>query len=453
MYYDKGNIEEFRNVWQTKTLPAIKESIISELSFNTYIKTANPVYMNNNEIVFEVSNEFIKEIIYKKFYDLIKNAVDLSDYKNYKLTFCLKDELTNHMAESRQEDSDDWEPQSMLNPKYTFDKFVVGPSNDLAYAASVAVSQQPGKAYNPFFMYGGSGLGKTHLMQAIGHEILSRDAKAKVLYINSETFANEYINSLPDRTIDKFIRKYRSIDVLMIDDIQFLAGKERTQEAFFHTFNHLYNLNKQIVISSDKPPKDLNPLEERLRTRFEQGLIADIQKPDLEIRIAILRQKSEQENLNLDDEIIYLLANNIQSNIRDLEGALTKLVALSTLTNSVITKEFTLEALKEFITNAKKVDINETTILDAISRYFDVDKKSLLSKKRTRDVAYPRQLAMYLCKQYTDASLAAIGNFFGGRDHTTVMHAVEKIRSDLETNLETKKAVRDILEDFNIKPE
>ena len=214
----------------------------------------------------------------------------------------------------------------------------------------------------------------------------------------------------------------------------------------------MYNLNKQIVISSDKPPKDLNPLEERLRTRFEQGLIADIQKPDLEIRIAILRQKSEQENLNLDDEIIYLLANNIQSNIRDLEGALTKLVALSTLTNSVITKEFTLEALKEFITNAKKVDINETTILDAISRYFDVDKKSLLSKKRTRDVAYPRighvsMQAVYGC------SLAAIGNFFGGRDHTTVMHAVEKIRSDLETNLETKKAVRDILEDFNIKPE
>lgn len=450
MYNETGNIDHFKTVWQ-KTLVAIKESVISELSFNTYIKTANPVYVSSNEIIFEVSNEFIKDIIYKKFYDLIKNAIDLTEYKNYKLTFCLKDELDKRReSEDQQIESDDWETQSMLNPKYTFDKFVVGPSNDLAYAASVAVSQQPGKSYNPFFMYGGSGLGKTHLMQAIGHEILSRDSNARVVYINSEAFANEYINSLPDRTVDKFIRKYRNIDVLMIDDIQFLAGKERTQEAFFHTFNHLYNLNKQIIISSDKPPKDLNPLEERLRTRFEQGLIADIQKPDLEIRIAILRQKSANENLDLSDDIIYLLANNINSNVRDLEGALTKLVALSTLTNSVITKEFTLEALKEFISTTKKVEINETTILDAVSRYFDVDKKSLLSKKRTRDIAYPRQVAMYLSKQYTESSLSSIGNFFGGRDHTTVMHAIDKIRNDLENNLETKKAVSDILEDFNI---
>ncbi len=449
MYNEASNPEKFKNVWQ-KALVAIKESVISELSFNTYIKTADPVYIKDNEIFFEVSNEFIKDIIYKKFYDLIKNAIELTEYKNYKLSFCLKEELEQHKTSSYISDSDEWENQSMLNPKYTFDKFVVGPSNDLAYAASVAVSQQPGKSYNPFFIYGGSGLGKTHLMQAIGHEILNKNNRSKVVYINSEAFANEYINSLPDRTVDKFIKKYRNIDVLMIDDIQFMAGKERTQEAFFHTFNHLYNLNKQIIISSDKPPKELNPLEERLRTRFEQGLIADIQKPDLEIRIAILRQKSANENLDLNDEIIYLLANNIHSNVRDLEGALTKLVALSTLTNSVITKEFALEALKDFINTTKKTEINETTILDAISRYFDVDKKSILSKKRTRDIAYPRQIAMFLCKQYTDGSLSNIGDFFGGRDHTTVMHAIEKVRNDLETNLETKKAVKDILDDFNI---
>ena len=321
-----------------------------------------------------------------------------------------------------------------LNPRYTFDTFVIGNSNRLAHAASVAVAESPAKAYNPLFIYGGVGLGKTHLMHAIGHYVLSQNKKTKVVYVSSETFTNELINSIRDDRNIEFRNKYRNIDILLIDDIQFIAGKERTQEEFFHTFNSLYEANKQIIISSDRPPKEIPTLEDRLRSRFEWGLIADIQPPDLETRIAILKKKAKLENLVVPDEVLIYIAKKILSNIRELEGALIRIVAYSSLTNREINEELAIEALKDIISNTKPKFITPDLIKEKVAEFFNIKIEDFTAKKRTKSIVYPRQIAMYLCRELTDLSLPKIGEEFG-RDHTTILHAYDKISSDLEIDL------------------
>ncbi|MCG8254766.1 chromosomal replication initiator protein DnaA, partial [Clostridioides difficile] len=333
-------------------------------------------------------------------------------------------------------------------PKYTFDTFVIGNSNRFAHAACVAVAESPAKAYNPLFLYGGVGLGKTHLMHAIGHHIVSQKKDSKVVYVSSEKFTNELINSIKDDKNEEFRNKYRNVDVLLIDDIQFIAGKERTQEEFFHTFNTLHEANKQIIISSDRPPKDIPTLEDRLRSRFEMGLITDIQAPDFETRIAILRKKAQLERIDVPNEVMSYIAKNIKSNIRELEGALTRVVAYSSLSNRVISFDLATEALKDIITTSKNEEINVLRIKEKVSSVFNLKMEDFNSKKRTRSIAYPRQIAMYLTRELTDLSLPKIGEEFGGRDHTTVIHAHDKVSKDIEESEEIKTKIDKIISDL-----
>ena len=305
------------------------------------------------------------------------------------------------------------EIDSLLNPKYTFNTFVIGNSNRFAHAASLAVAEAPAKSYNPLFIYGGVGLGKTHLMHAIGHYILSQNPKSKVLYVTSEKFTNELINSIQTNKNVEFRNRYRNVDVLLIDDIQFIAGKESTQEEFFHTFNALHEANKQIIMSSDRPPKEIPTLEDRLRSRFEWGLITDIQPPDLETRIAILKKKADMENLEVDNEVLAFIAKRIESNIRELEGALTRIVAYSSLTNSNLDVAVADEALKDIIFNHRPKKITPELIQNVTADYYQLKVEDLKSKKRNRPIAYPRQVAMYLCRELTDLSLPKIGDLFG----------------------------------------
>ena len=335
--------------------------------------------------------------------------------------------------------------QANLNPKYTFDTFVVGGNNNFAHAASLAVSESPGEIYNPLFLYGGVGLGKTHLMHSIAHFILEKDPTKKVLYVTSETFTNELIKALKsgktsggnELAMTAFREKYRNIDVLLIDDVQFIIGKESTQEEFFHTFNHLHVSGKQIIISSDKPPKDIETLEARLRTRFEWGLIADISSPDYETRMAILRKKEELDGLqkyHISNEVMQYIATNVKSNIRELEGSLNKLIALHKLKNEEINIMLAAEALKDIVSPNKNRQITPELILEVVSEHFSVSIADLKSGKRNANIANSRQIAMYLCRTMTDTPLKSIGIMLGGRDHSTVSHGVDKVTEDIKTN-------------------
>jgi chromosomal replication initiator protein len=438
-------------LWQ-KTLDLLKAEL-TEISFNTWIKTIEPLHMNHNKISLGVSADFNKGILESRYLDLIRNAVKQVSFKEYNLQIIVpnKDDPKNsnrgnYANNYNENNSNDDQVTSILNSKYTFDTFVIGNGNRFAHAASLAVSESPAKAYNPLFIYGGVGLGKTHLMHAIGHYILEQNPSSKVLYVSSEKFTNELINAIKDDRNEDFRAKYRNIDVLLIDDIQFIAGKERTQEEFFHTFNALYEANKQIILSSDKTPKDITTLEDRLRSRFEWGLIADIQAPDLETRIAILRKKAQLENLNVPNEIMVFIADKIASNIRELEGAMNRIIAYCSLTDSSgnITLELANEALKDILSVNKIRIVNSTSIQDTVARYFDLKTEEFKSKKRTRDLSYPRQIAMYLCRELTEMSLPRIGEEFGGRDHTTVIHACEKINEDINTNPETRRIVNEL---------
>lgn len=337
-----------------------------------------------------------------------------------------------------------WRNVEYVKSKYTFDSFVIGNSNRFAHAASLAVAESPAKAYNPLFIYGGVGLGKTHLMHAIGHYILQNNPNAKVVYVSSEKFTNELINAIKDDKNEEFRTKYRSVDVLLIDDIQFIAGKERTQEEFFHTFNTLHEANKQIILSSDRPPKEIPTLEDRLRSRFEWGLIADIQAPDFETRMAILKKKADVEKLNVPNEVMVYIATKIKSNIRELEGALIRIIAYSSLTNREVTVDLATEALKDIISNKQNKSITIDLIQDVVATYFNLRVEDLKSQRRTRNVAYPRQIAMYLSRKLTDMSLPKIGEEFGGRDHTTVIHAYEKISESLNKDESLEHTINDI---------
>ena len=346
-----------------------------------------------------------------------------------------------------------------LNPKYTFDTFVVGSNNNFAHAASLAVAESPGEIYNPLFIYGGVGLGKTHLMHSVAHFILANDPSKKVLYVTSETFTNQLIDALKagktgsELAMTKFREKYRNIDVLLIDDIQFIIGKESTQEEFFHTFNDLHGAKKQIIISSDKPPKEIATLEGRLKSRFEWGLIADISSPDYETRMAILRKKEERDSkekgYHLDDEVIQYIATNIKSNIRELEGALNRITAMSSLEHREITVELAQEALKDMISPNAKREITPDLILLTVAEHFHIKTDDIKGSKRSADIVIPRQIAMYLCREMTSTPLKAIGKLMGNRDHTTVLHGVEKISKEIETSDDLKNTIDIIKKKLN----
>ncbi len=317
-----------------------------------------------------------------------------------------------------------------LNPKYTFDSFVIGNSNQFAQATCVAVADMPGRAYNPLFIYGGVGLGKTHLMHAIGHRVLAANANLRVLYVSAETFTNEMVASLQDNRMVHFRERYRDVDVLLIDDIQFVAGKERTQEEFFHTFEALHGSRKQIVISSDRPPKDIPTLEDRLRSRFEWGMLSDIQMPDMETRVAILAKKAQLDGLTATSEILQFIASRVDTNIRELEGALIRVIAYASVKRSPLTLELAYEALKNVVALNHPRPVTIRAIQEEVARHYDLKLDDFKARRRTRAIAFPRQVAMYLARQLTDASLPKIGEEFGGRDHTTVMHAFDKISQD-----------------------
>ena len=339
-----------------------------------------------------------------------------------------------------------------LNPKYTFDTFVVGSNNNLAHAAALAVAESPGEIYNPLFIYGGVGLGKTHLMHAIAHFILKNDPKAKILYVTSETFTNELIDAIRNKnniTTTEFREKYRNNDVLLIDDIQFIIGKESTQEEFFHTFNTLYESKKQIIISSDKPPKEIETLEERLRSRFEWGLTVDIQSPDYETRMAILRKKEEMEGYNIDNEVIKYIATHVKSNIRELEGALTKIVALSRLNKCDITLQLAEEALKDIISPGSQREVTAELILQIVADHFGLTPLDITSQRRSKEIVYPRQITMYLCRSMMDIPLQSIGKVLGGRDHTTIIHGCEKIAADLKKDDSLKNTIEILKKKIN----
>jgi len=434
---------QFYTIWE-KTLNLLK-SELTEISFNTWIKTIEPISMSSSTIDLGVPAEFNKGILESRYAMLIKNALKQVTSREYIINFLIPSEgNAKNTHESRESSYNEDNYVSVLNPKYTFDTFVIGNSNRLAHAASVAVAEAPAKAYNPLFLYGGVGLGKTHLMHAIGHYVLNQNSNQKVLYVSSEKFTNELINAIKDDRNEEFRNKYRNIDILLIDDIQFIGGKERTEEEFFHTFNALYEADKQIIISSDKPPKELKTLEERLRSRFEWGLIADIHPPDLETRIAILQKKAELENITVSNDVLVFIAEKIASNIRELEGALNRIIAYSSLTENEINVELAHEALKDILTANNAKVINSKAIIEAVARYFDLKPEEFKSKKRNREVSFPRQIAMYLCRELTDLSLPKIGDEFGGRDHTTVMHACEKISQGIEKNPETRRAIEEL---------
>lgn len=334
----------------------------------------------------------------------------------------------------------------LLNPKYTFETFVIGANNRFAHAASLAVAEAPAKTYNPLFLYGGVGLGKTHLMHAIGNYILDHNPNMKVMYISSEKFTNEFINAIRDNSPGSFRNKYRNIDVLLIDDIQFLAGKDGTQEEFFHTFNALHEERKQIIISSDRPPKEIPTLEERLRSRFEWGLMTDIQAPDLETRIAILRKKARAENLEIPNEAMVYIASQIDTNIRELEGALIRVVAYSSLINEDISSHLAAEALKDIIPTSRPKMITINDIQQKVGEFYGLRLEEFKARKRTKAVAFPRQIAMYISRELTDYSLPKIGEAFGGRDHTTVIHAHEKITNQLKIDQDLFKIIQNLSE-------
>lgn len=448
---------QLSDLWD-KTLNIIKAEL-TEVGFNTWIKCIEPISITQDTLFLSVPNDFTKSILEARYKDLISNALKLVSSKKYDINFLLSsDEIPRGIGasstvtekNSSKQNIDDLST-SYLNPKYTFDTFVIGNSNRFAHAASLAVAESPAKAYNPLFIYGGVGLGKTHLMHAIGHYILNMNQNAKVVYVSSEKFTNELINSIKDDKNVEFRNKYRNVDVLLIDDIQFIAGKERTQEEFFHTFNSLHESNKQIIISSDRPPKEIPTLEDRLRSRFEWGLIADIQPPDFETRIAILKKKADVENLNIPNEVMVYIANKIQSNIRELEGALIRIVAFSSLTNREISVELASEALKDIISNKNAKQITAALIQDVVASYYNLRIEDFKSKRRTRNVAFPRQIAMYLARKLTDLSLPRIGEEFGGRDHTTVIHAYEKISADLEKDDGLKETIDEITKKLHQK--
>ena len=425
------------NDYWARALEIIKGDMI-EISYNTWIRSLQLISMDDTRIYLKATSVFQKDSVEKRYMPIIKSAIGHLTNKDYEIIVILDEEIKAPEIKPPVINTN-----STLNPKYTFDTFVIGENNRFAHAAALAAAESLGKAYNPLFLYGGVGLGKTHLMQAIGNFVLAQNPNSKVLYITSEKFTNELVNAIQTNKNEEFRDKYRNIDLLLIDDIQFFIGKERCQEEFFHTFNALYENGKQMVISSDKPPKDIHPLEERLKSRFEWGLVADIGKPDYETRYAILRKKCQVDRIHINDDILSLIAVKVESNIRELEGILNKIVAQASLTNSEITLTNAEKAIADLHKSKDKV-ITIEYIQSIVAQYYNLDINDFKIQRKTSDIAFPRQIAMYLCKQLTGLSLKEIGKEFGGKDHSTVIYAIKTIEEKMKMDPNTKTIVENI---------
>lgn len=428
------------------------EHEVSDISFNTWLKPLEVYSVEDNLVTILVPDKNFLSFIERKYSLAIKVSIcEVTGNFSFDTKYITENDIKN----IKKNDIKYNNPNAMannINPRYTFDTFVVGNNNKMAHAACLAVAEAPAEMYNPLFIYGGVGLGKTHLMHSIANFVLDKNPDAKVLYVTSEKFTTELIDAIRNKnniSTTEFREKYRNNDILLIDDIQFIIGKESTQEEFFHTFNALHEAKKQIIISSDKPPKDIETLEERLRSRFEWGLTVDLQSPDYETRMAILRKKNELEGYNINNEAIEYIANNIKSNIRELEGALNKLVAFSTLEKKEITIELAEEALKDLISPNQIRQITPELIMNIVSEHFNVSISELKSNKRSQPIAYPRQWVMYLCRLYTDISLVEVGGYLGGRDHTTVMSGCEKIKEKIETDENAKNTLEILKKKIN----
>ena len=418
------------------------EHDLSEVSFNTWLKPLKVYEVNGNVVTIIVPSEQVGLSYITKKYKLPLQVTisEVAGMDNCDVRFILPEDVpakktvssgNSHTAQDIRCE------EAHLNPKYTFDTFIVGSNNKFAQAAALAVAESPGEAYNPLFIYGGAGLGKTHLMHSIAHFIIEHNEKSKVLYVTSEEFTNELIETIRNgnnSAMTKFREKYRNIDVLLVDDIQFIIGKESTQEEFFHTFNSLHSAKKQIIISSDKPPKDMEILEERFRSRFEWGLIADITLPDYETRMAILHKKEEMDGYNINEEVIKYIANNIKSNIRELEGAFNKAMASAKLEQKDVTLELAEQALKDIISPDEKRVITPEYIISIVAEHYNVTTADLCGNKRSSKIVIPRQVAMYLCRELTSTPLKSIGKSLGNRDHTTIMHGIEKMEKEIITD-------------------
>ncbi len=420
---------------------------MTKISYDTWIKNLEILGKEQNTYILGVTSDLQRDAIMNRNYDLVLNTFKYITNSECDIAVREIGYVSNNIEQKNMPNdsvsSISGYSNSFLNPKYTFDTFVVGNSNRFAHAAALAVAEAPATSYNPLFLYGGVGLGKTHLLHAIGNEILKHDHSAKILYVTSEKFTNQLINAIKDNTNEAFRNCYRNVDVLLIDDIQFIAGKERIQEEFFHTFNTLHESGKQIILSSDRPPKEIKLLEDRLKSRFEWGLIADISNPDYETRLAILRKKAQSDNIIIDDMILSNIATKIDTNIRELEGVLNKMIAKASLTHSPLTLEMAEKAINDIVSQKEKI-VSPEAIQEVVAKYFNINAKDLKSSKRSNDLAYPRQIAMYLCRDVAQMQLAKIGECFGKRDHTTVMHACRKIESEIKENGNTKLIVESV---------
>ena len=424
---------------------AVMRAEMTQVTFNTWIKAAlRPLGLNGDQFFIEAVTNFYHGFVVPRYATLIANSLAQVLGRPMKVQILTPDQADEYREGVTPADKP--EETSPLNPKYTFDTFVVGNNNRFAHAAALAVAESPADAYNPLFIYGGVGLGKTHLMHAIGHYILSQKPGARVKYVTCEIFVNDMVTAINKKTQNEFREKYRNIDVLMVDDIQFLTGKVGFQEEFFHTFNALHTAGKQIVLSSDRPPKEIAKLEERLRSRFEWGLIADIAKPDLETRVAILQRKAEEEGMRVDSQVLTMIAERVASNIRELEGCLTRLVAYSSLTGRSIDQQLAEEALKEVFARSEPRHVTCEDVMEAVATYYNVTVDDLKGSRRSRDVAVPRQIAMYIARETVGAPLTMIGDCFGGRDHSTVNHACQKVAAETKSSPSLNTLVSDLIQ-------
>ncbi len=443
-----------KKLW-LESLEILKRKI-SEQNISTWIKPIHPVSLVGNVLTIEVPNRFIKDWVKDNYKEAIEETLSQVGTLNYLLDIKINKKRTTKKANESPTSNAEPKKEPLkieilpnINPKYTFDTFVSGTSNQFAHAAAMAVSKNPATTYNPLFIYGGVGLGKTHLINAIGNEIYKNNKSTKICYYSSEKFTNELINSLRHAKMNEFRNKFRSIDILLIDDIQFIAGKKSTQEEFFHTFNSLYESHKQIIVTSDKFPKEIPELEERLRSRFEWGLIADIQAPDTETKQAILNMKADQNNIRLPEDVIYFLANSISNNVRELEGYLIRIGAYSSLTSTPITVEMAKKILKDILIEGNK-EITIEKIQKKVADQFQIKVTELKSPKRLKNIVFPRQIAMYICRKLTNLSYPEIGAKFGGKDHSTIIHAVKKIDKLIAEDIQMKVMIEKIIDNLGI---
>ncbi len=440
----RGQSRLSQDVWQA-ALSNIQRQLVAH-SFTTWFRPLTLGDISGNHLQVLLPNRFFKEWFEEHYLELLRSTLEDLLFTRVEIELAIPNQDPSPppppAEPPKRPARRPGRATSPLNAKYTFDSFVVGAGNQLAHAASLAVGEQISKVYNPLFIYGGVGLGKTHLLHAIGHFALERDHLVRVSYISSEKFTNDLINAIRFDATTEFRNRYRSVDVLLIDDIQFIAGKERTQEEFFHTFNDLYNASKQIVLTSDSIPKEIPGLEERLRSRFEWGLIADIQPPDLETKAAILRKKAQAEGVQIPDEVSLFIATNVKSNVRELEGYLVRIVAYASLTNQAITLDLAREVLKELVDGDRAITMPR--ILEVVADFYRLKEKEILSKSRHKSIVLPRQVAMYLCRTNTNASLPDIGAEFGGKDHSTVIHACAKVRELMARDDKFRRQLHDL---------